>query len=231
MSNQPETPSGLQLERPWEPDSGKGTLNDYMDDFCLPLYGVMPEKDIRQFRFLAEEHILDLIEEFQGRGLSSHSALHAALREHGDPHLIGKLLRNEWRGDRKTCVGSLAFHVSAKRTALFFSLLYLCLALAMWLVSHDIAVRILALLVSPVPVGGVVGTVEYCRLRRPILWVSIMVLYPILLTGLILALWFDISSAMVLMPLWAMAILPGAGATRSYWQGRRMREFYRHYYA
>ncbi len=230
MSN-PSDGFSLRLERPWEPNSGKGTLGDYLDDFCLPLYEVMAEKDVTEYRWLAEEHILEISEEFKGQGLSSHGALLRALREHGNPQLIGRLLRDEWLRGEKSCPHSLVVHAVACRTIVLCAVSYLCLSLLMWLAPRDSPVPLLAFFLSPLPVGCLVGAIAFYRFRRPVFWAVAVMLYSLILTTLLIYLRWDMSAAVELMPFWGIVTLAVASGMGLYWQRRRQHEIVRRFLA
>lgn len=65
--------------------SSEELLQDYLDNLCAPLVGVVPYVERQSLRAEAEEHLLALIENKEAQGLFSEAAVEATLVEYGEP--------------------------------------------------------------------------------------------------------------------------------------------------
>jgi hypothetical protein len=71
-------------------------IEDYLDYLCAPLLGVVPYAERLSLREEARAHLLDIIAEFEAKGLPPEEALTGALRAHGNPWRIGQSFVHEW---------------------------------------------------------------------------------------------------------------------------------------
>lgn len=82
--------------RPRLVQSSEELLQDYLDNLCAPLVGIVPYVERQSLRAEAEEHLLALIEDKEAQGLFSEAAVAAALIEYGEPYPLGQTLRETW---------------------------------------------------------------------------------------------------------------------------------------
>jgi hypothetical protein len=81
-------------------DSGaEAYLEDFLDHLCAPLVGVMPYEQRASLRQEVRCHLECLVEEHADSGRSPEEALTAALREFGEPWVLGESLLREVRGE------------------------------------------------------------------------------------------------------------------------------------
>jgi hypothetical protein len=70
-------------------------LSDYLDHLCAPLIGVLPFEERARLRLEVRLHVEALAEEHAARGLSPDEALAAAMREFGEPWVVGETILRE----------------------------------------------------------------------------------------------------------------------------------------
>ncbi len=71
-------------------------VEDFLDNLCAPLVGIVPYRDRNGLRQEAREHIDGLIREYTYEGMEAKGATEAALREFGEPWRVGQLFLQEW---------------------------------------------------------------------------------------------------------------------------------------
>src|ERR1051325_4821180 len=71
-------------------------VEDFLDNLCAPLIGIVPYGERNGFRQEAHAHIEALFREFLYQGKTRQAALEAALHEFGEPWQIGNAFLQEW---------------------------------------------------------------------------------------------------------------------------------------
>jgi hypothetical protein len=165
MSSQPELQSAANETRGterWQQER----LEDYLDHVCAPLVGIVPYPARQSFRMEVEDHLGELIGEFQDEGLDLGAATQAALREHGEPWLIGQEFLDEWC--RSAPQGRLARYASIA-TLRAFALLGIAAVPALLLIerytlflndaerSQLLPLLLLYVVLAPIAAGSLTG--------------------------------------------------------------------------
>jgi hypothetical protein len=95
VSSQPK----LQLvesENRWAEQWQRERVEDYLEHVSAPLVGIVPYAERQGLRREVEDHLWQLIGEFQTTGLAVEASTDEALREHGEPWSIGRRFLDEW---------------------------------------------------------------------------------------------------------------------------------------
>lgn len=71
-------------------------LEDYLDNLCAPLIGIIPYEARHDFRVESRAHLEALMAEYQELQMTPQEALETAFHEFGDPWKVGRAFLREW---------------------------------------------------------------------------------------------------------------------------------------
>jgi hypothetical protein len=86
--------------RPFDGSGGEARIEDYLDHVCAPLVGTVPYERRLELRSEVRCHLQTLIEAFEELGSPYNEAVDSALRQFGDPALIGREWQTQWQSHR-----------------------------------------------------------------------------------------------------------------------------------